>query len=395
MPSYAPDQYLYLEANLSTGPTGYTRLYGSGNKSNFVEFETPPPDGSGPWQVDQIAEFFVPINARLYFSDYPAPLPPGPIQPFDPRVKRPLMPPSMNYIGNDGTTLTPTKNRSGGVTGFSGTAKTGDKYGLSVSSSIGNGKGRQPKVQVSWLSTVMSITKNADVPLTFGFNYSPTAEWFTVFLSRGNVGTAILVDLNDAYALGGVAALTRTIRYYDYVYATQNVTMPVTSSKPGMYLPSLAALWPFSDRVEYFAPAISLIASRTTPKLPPLSKPTPLAAFGALEEFSSSIVPSTSSADLLAAMMALIAPALGPLAGEFVSPHETSFGALQDAALWMGWLLVMGSGEQSFIQEASDYYKYLQFLISSGFTPGTGLNMTQKPIELGIDGKPKPDNDGK
>jgi hypothetical protein len=70
------------------------------------------------------------------------------------------------------------------------------------------------------------------------------------------------------------------------------------------------------------------------------TKSTPLIALGSVQ-FNKWPV---TQAEILAETLALVGPALGPLAAEFISFIEWPADGLREAAKWLGWVLAKGSG---------------------------------------------------
>jgi hypothetical protein len=113
----------------------------------------------------------------------------------------------------------------------------------------------------------------------------------------------------------------------------------------------VATLWPYLDRVQFFAPALAQIAAGVG--RPPLQSQTPLAAFVTFDL----TFPLPPESDFINSFSALVAPAIGPFLAEFISPTEQEVAGLQSAAQWLGLVVANGSGKQDFLKELAAFYE--------------------------------------
>jgi len=388
---YPLKDYLLLKGRSTNTASqkNYTRLLGP-TQAQFVEFLTPSPVQK--FGTPEITDFFVPILSPLYFSDYAPPSPPqaastGPIAPRPPVTiggrPQPVLRPQ--YLGSDGTVLKVTTT-SGQVTMLSGTSKSNDIYELKLETSSGNGPGRQKNTHAVWSAARITITKNGDGPLVFSIGYCPMDDFASVTLSYQNIETGILIDFGpltvDANGnVIGQAQITRELTYYERSFSHQTEGMPAASTDPQMYLPMASALWRIIDRIEFFAPALELLVSRTASNLPAL--PRPMAPLSAMQAFT--LTPNVKLLDYIAQQTAWIGSALGPLTAEFVSPIDPSSDGLKSAALWLGWALSYGSGKADFDTALTAAYNAYQTLLSEGGPSGGGPTQkpTVKPVSAG------------
>jgi hypothetical protein len=367
-PSNYPRDFLLLQARLVPGTPGLTRLQGTGTDIDFVDInQLDIVPGLGAFQLGQIAQVEVPGESRLGLSGYPSlasSLPvKGPIQRHFVRknIQQILYPnPSFDYLASDGTVLTVNRDPSSGlITGFMGTGKDDHQYKLSIHTSVGMAPGRIEAISVSWLYAVVFIQKDEDTPLMFGFAYCPWNNLMNVFLSKDttvattpvSVLNNIRIDLApyDPKAAEQNVSLSRSFTFFEYTYVAQSLTMDDSASDPPFYLPAKATLWPFLDRVEFFAPALAKVAAEIG--VTPLPFATPL-----LSLVSYSLNFPISSADFISQVGAMVGPAIGPFLAGFVSPTELEVAGLISAAQWLGWALTTGTGHQDFLKELSAYY---------------------------------------
>jgi hypothetical protein len=357
--STTPATSLLLEGTVTVPPTSnlFMRLRQKGPLTQFVEFlEADIADPAlGPFPPDSRATELVKINSSLHFSDYPlpsvAPLPIGPIVPIH---QGPA--PSGQFVGDDGTTLTVTKVANQ-ITGFSAESKDSHKYVLCLETfSLA-----APDIPLTpWCAARMSISDNGDDPLQFGFAYCPLEGKVDIFLARQNVSTGIGVDLQplalqpDGSVLGS-ATLSRDLTYYKNSFGTQTLAMEPESTDPAMYLPISAAFWPYLKRVGFFAPALRALASQTADQVAPPAKP-PLHTLGSLQAYE----PLQA---FVANSISLVGPALGPFAAAFIPPNDSGSAPWIDAARWLGWVLMHGTGSQNLISAFTAQYDYLTSIV--------------------------------
>jgi hypothetical protein len=389
--------YLQVEGRLSPASVanpGFTRLYGT-NVEQFVELnQIDIVPGSGPFQPNQLAIYEIPIESRLALSGFP-PLP-GPLplpKPIHVRIPELAHPPVFpKYLASDGTVLTATGGPSANqITEFSGTGKDGHAYDLSVQTKVITGAGRTAVVTgksptsdgtVKWFNATVSITKDKDTPLTFGFSYCPWANLMWVTLSRGPVKSGIRIDLIPQTPTSNYVALARTFSFHDYVYTVQTQNMGDGVADPAFYLPAVATLWPFLDRVEFFGPALHLISALTAGSLPQAQ--IPISPFVTL----SLKYPITEPA-FVNAISTAVGTALGSLVASFVSPTESQVAALKDAALWLGWIAINGVGKTNFANELSYFYQQATAWFKHEPTQSSSVPLkTYKPLPAPQQGAP-------
>ncbi len=358
----------------------YNRLRNYGPLTNFVEFWKASDPTIGSFPADQHATFLVDISFPLHFSganaqgaaDYPlqepaVPLGPRPIIPIHhPGAPQPPAPPA-GFFGSDGSPLIPTVVGNQ-VIALSGISKTNDKFELKLGTRVlaqEHGVTNLP----TWVFATISITKNGDTPLVFGIAYNPLYEQFGVGLSRGTIlTTGIGVNLrplavNSAGTVSGTANLMRAVTFQGESYSAQTLPMSPESLDPQMYLPTFATLWPFLDRIQYFAPALDQLGKDQVPAMS-----TPLMALGSVQ-FNKWPV---TLQQVLASTTALVGPAFGPMAGEFLAYTEWSVDGLRAAAKWLASTLVQGSGAHNLQTVITNYYNYYAGLAANG-----GLGSTQ------------------
>jgi hypothetical protein len=355
----------------------YNRLRNYGPLTNFVEFWKASDPTMGSFPANQPATFLVDISFPLHFSgadaqlkpDYPlqepaVPLGPRPIVPIHPPGGPQLPPPPLGFFGSDGSPLNPTVVGNQ-VIRLQGTSKAGDKFDLHLSTRVlaqEHGVINLP----TWVFANISITKNGDTPLVFGISYNPLYKQFGVGLSRGTIQTILTtgigVDMrplavNSAGTLSGTANLMRGVTFQGESYSAQTLPMSPDSLDPQMYLPTFATLWPFLDRIQYFAPALDQLGKDQLPAMA-----TPLMALGSVQ-FDKWPV---TLQQVLTSTTALVGPAFGPMAAEFLAFTEWPVDGLRAAAKWLGWTLVQGSGSHNLQTVITNYYNYYAGLAANG-----------------------------
>jgi hypothetical protein len=282
-----PRNYLVVQGRLVPGNPGFTRLQGL-DEADFIELnQIDIVPGLGPFQLGQMAQAEVSIESRLALSGYPSlatVVPPiGPIVRRDiQQVQHPV--PTLDYLASDGTVLTVKRDPlSGQIIGFQGTSSDNHVFELLMTTTVAPEAGRveesktSNKLPVLWLFAVISITKDGDTPLTFGFGYCPWNCLFEIYLAKGStVENSIRIDLIPETPASTYVSLCRALTFNNYVYVAENVNMQDVATDPPLYLPAVATLWPFLDRVQFFAPALAQVAAGID--LPPLQSATPLAA---------------------------------------------------------------------------------------------------------------------
>jgi hypothetical protein len=339
---------------MTTPTNGYTRLEQAGPVADFVEFaQSANADTSlGPFPPGSHATYLVKVATELHFSDYPLPAAP----PLTPIHLQPPPSPPQGFIGADGTPVTVIKT-SNQVSEFTGKSKLGPTYSLQLET--GNGK----TGQLTWVYARLNITDSTDnSALQFGFAYCPLSRQFDLFLERGEVAIGIGVDLQPLSLdskgnVIGSAALARDVSYYQNEFGSQSLSMPVQSKDPAMYLPIQAAFWPYLQRLAYFAPALREIASETADKIG-APAPSPLYALGDLYYDY-----TKTSAQWIAAAVALVGPALGPFAAEFIDPADTGSQPWIDGARWLGWALMQGTGNGNLVAALEADYTYYKNIV--------------------------------
>jgi hypothetical protein len=394
--SNPPKTFVLLQGKLSQPaslPT-YTRLVADGNQAHFVEFLTSA--ASAQLGTQNLAQFNVQTLDNLYFSDDPPPSPAvAPVFPGGPIIPgglhAPVLPvtthpiplphPSAQFLGSDGTVLQVTTT-NGEVRQLKGTSKNGDVFTLCLQSAGGKGPGRLPTVDTVWAVARISITKEVAVPavppvpefpLVFGVAYSATDAFVKVFLEHNNIGTGFTIDfgqlsLQPDKTVQGTAKITRDLNYYDGNFSLQTLNMDANATDPEMYLPVVSTIWRELDKLQFFGPALQLLASRTAAKISPMPRPmSPLAAMQA-----NMLVPHVALNDFIKQQSAWVGPALGPLVAEFADPTEPGLEALQNAALWFGWELLLGSGKPYLIAAFTEDYNVFQTLAANAGAPAGG-----------------------
>jgi len=358
MPATPATSFL-LQGTVSTGTSGYIRLVGKGPATRYVEFlATANADTAlGPFPVGSIATYLVEVATELHFSDYSLPGTPPVTIPITP--VHPGGPAPSGFEGSDGTVLTVNRT-SGQVTGFSGKAKNGSTYSLTVETVSSSGGDVQTALK-PWVAAKVSLAKDADAPLEFGLAYSPLNRQFGVFVARANVSLGVatnlqplVVEANGSFA--GLAALSRDIAYYEDSYGAQPSSMAAGSKDPEMYLPITAAFWPFTERFGFFAEALRTIASQTADQLAAPAE-APINVLASLQ-----YNPALTSQQFVQAAIASVGPAIGPFAAEFVPPTDTGAQPWLDAARWLGWVLMKGTGNVVLTTALTAEYTYFKSL---------------------------------
>jgi len=391
---------LLLEGTVTVPATSalYVRLRQKGPLTQFVEFlqsdladpstVIPPPN--------ERFQNLVKIDSSLHFSDYPlpqavplpgrpidpihrgpAPQPPSPSAPAGPiEPIHPIPLPSAEFLGNDGTVLTANRT-SGQVTTLSGKSKDGHNYALTLQPFSSPAAGVAPNFK-PWCSVRISVTDNGDDPLQFGFAYCPLEQQFDIFVERLNVSAGIAVNLQqlalqqDGSVLG-TAGLTRDLTYYKNPYGTQIVQMNPETTDPTMYLPISAAFWPYLQRIGFFAPALRTIASQTADQVPPPAKP-PIHTLASLKW-------EDTVQAFVANSIALVGPALGPLAASFIPPNDSGATPWIDAARWLGWALMKGTANPNLTAAFSGQYGYLSSLVTPSHPPSGKIPIFKAPSQ--------------
>jgi hypothetical protein len=394
MSTYEPTVYLYLQGyqNNAIGGADYVGLEAKGDASTYLLFaRSLLAPGTALFDSGRFAGYWVPLQARLYFSSgYPSP-PNPPVALTVPTTAlqgagrfRPGQgadtPPSLDYVGSDGTVLSVASD-AGRITGFSGASTNGYDYALSSAITTGTAPvpGSRTNTTVPWLWARMSITRTeqrsgqpaggTDEPLVFGFGYCPWDNVFTVVLYRGSVGNMVAVDYNGAPQ----ATLTRTITYRAHTFSTTEDVTIQSDQKLTLYPVGGATLWPFLDRVSYFSAALQKLETSIATQLSaypyPLSALTLLRYTSTLSEFLSYNVP-------------LIQPNLGALAAQVMGSAEE----FADAALWLGWLLRASAGQQSLTELLTVTYQAFEALPPG--QRGISKGGFHAPVVFGLNGKP-------
>jgi hypothetical protein len=376
----------FLLEGTQSGPSpnaGFTRLTSKGLLSNFVEFrsiDTADP-ALGPFPPGSHATYLVKNTSELHFSDYVVPPPAAaPVFPTGP-VKRgaPAPAPAGEYLASDGTILKPTIT-NGQITGFSGKSKAGDTYALSVQTGTSRGPKNLTNDQ-TWVGARISITKTEDNkiakngadPLMFGFSYSPLYMFFSVFLEQANISTGINLDYHALVSNGqggseGSASAARGLTYYGDSYSLQTLPVDADQNDPKIYLPARLTMWPFLERAAFFAPALKTIAAETGGTLPVSAHP--LASLGSLP-----VVWPAAIDKYVMQTLEVVGPALGPLAASFVPPPDSGIAGMDDAARWLGWILMRGSGSLDLVAALEGQYNYWKNQV-----PATGGGRGALPI---------------
>jgi hypothetical protein len=306
--------------------------------------------------ADTNGNFFVPLTARLFFSDDPPPEPEAGInQVFSPGMAPVAL---AGMLGSDGSPVTSTHLKEPGPlggsvatwNGLTGTSKDGHKYELSLTSDGGDGVGRTP-VKVSWAFSHMTFTKDTET-VEFSFGFSAASALLLIALSHKNVNSTLLVDLseidtNDGVNFTGSAELTRRILYYTVPFCTQSTSMPAADTQPGMILPS-SPLGPFIEAISYFAPALKYVVGQLGKASLPAKVPSAIASLNAFNPALKETAPQ-----FLAVAMPFVAPALPLLAASLA---DTLCAGLTDAAYWIGWTLGQGLGKADLVTSLEQYY---------------------------------------
>lgn len=396
-----PATSFLLEGTVTVPATSnlFMRLRQPGPVTQFVEFlvaDIADPT-LGTSQANSKTQELVNINSNLHFSDYPLPGPvvgpvepiapihpipvsrfaepasapgpgptpspgpgpkPLPIEPIAPIHPIPIPIPAEGFVGNDGTPIT-VKETAGQITQFSGESKDNHNYVLTLetfsSSAADVAQNLKP-----WCAARMSVTDNGDDPLQFGIAYCPLEEQFDIFLERLNVSIGIGADLQplalqpDGSVLGS-ANLTRDLTYYGNSFGAQTLQMDSEATDPAMYLPIVAAFWPYLSRIGYFAPALVALASQTAGQVAPPAKP-PLATLASLQAYNPVQTFVTNS-------IALVGPALGPFAASFIPPNDSGNAPWIAAARWLGWVLMHGAGSANLTSAFTAQYEYFTSIV--------------------------------
>lgn len=356
-----PATSLLLEGIVTVPATSnlFMRLRQEGPLTQFVEFlqtDFAVAPVALPSPNSKVQEL-VKIDSSLHFSDYPLPggmpSPAGPIRPIHPE---PI--PAEGFIGNDGTALTVTR-ASGQITGFSGQTKDSHSYVLSLETFSSTAAGVPPNFK-PWCAARMSISDTGDAPLQFGFAYCPLEQQFDIFLERQNVSVGIAVNLQPLAlqpdgSILGAASLSRDLTYYNDPFGTQTLAMNPESTDPAIYVPISAAFWPYLHRIGFFAPALRALASQTADQVAPPAKP-PLHTLGSLKGYN-------TLQDFVANSISLVGPALGPFAASFIPPNDSGAAPWIDAARWLGWVLMHGTGSQNLTSAFTGQYEYFASIV--------------------------------
>jgi hypothetical protein len=379
----------FLLEGTQSGPSpnaGFTRLTSKGPLTQFVEFRSidRADPKVGPFPPGSHATYLVKNTSELHFSDYDVPPPAAaPVFPAGPlkRGAPPAPAPAGEYLASDGTILKPTIT-NGQITGFSGKSKAGDTYALSVHTGASRGPKNLTKDQ-TWVTARINITKTGDntknggEPLIFGFSYSPLYVFFSVFLEQGEISTGINLDYHALVSNGqggseGPASAARGLTYYGDSYSLQILPVDAEQNDPKIYLPARLAMWPFLERAAFFAPALRTIAAETAGTLPVSAHP--LASIGSLP-----VVWPAAIDTYVTQTLAVVGPALGPLAASFVPPPDSGIAGMDDAARWLGWILMRGSGSPNLVAAIEGQYNYWKAQVPPAGAPRGALPVWKAP----------------
>jgi hypothetical protein len=385
--------------NQSAPAPGFLRLSNAGPLTNFLDLPisgilSPNPLKPTP---NSVLSCLVDVGAQFRFSDYPAPTPvplpigravPGPLPIGTPGEPVSPVPPRRipGLYGSDGTVLVPTQT-SGQVTELSGKASDGFTYSLSLDP-FSVAASNPVTAAKAWAGVRISLSKTKTVEtsspppapppvLQFGFSYNPLQSQFGVFVECNNVSLGILANMELLYQQEEVtisAVLKRSITYCSDLFGAQTINMDGNSTDPAIYLPIAGVFWPFTELFGFFEPALAYIASQTGDTLPE-AQPTPLSVLAQLQYLNNpglKYPPSWSLAQFIANATAQIGPALGLFAAEFLPPSDSGIQPWIDAARWMGWVLMKGTGMtvlETALTAQYDYWKNYVPSIGEGLKP--------------------------
>jgi hypothetical protein len=387
--SVTPAEAILIQGsvNQSAPPPGYLRLSNAGPLTNFVDLPisgilSPNPLNPKP---NSVLSCLVDVGAQFRFSAYPAPTIPLPIGKAVPgslpigtpgRPVSPVPPPrNPGLYGSDGTVLAPNQP-PGQITQLSGKASDGFTYSLSLDH-FSLAASDPVTAADSWAGVRISLSKtktgeNSAPPpvLQFGFSYNPLQSQFGVFVECNNVSLGILATMELLYQQEEVtisAVLKRSITYYSDLFGAQTIDMNGDSTDPAIYLPIAGVFWPYTELVGFFEPALAYIASQTGNTLPE-AQPTPLSVLAQLQYLHNpglKYPPSWSLAQFIANATAQIGPALGLFAAEFLPPSDSGIQPWIDAARWMGWVLMKGTGMPALETALTAQYDYWKNYVPS------------------------------
>jgi hypothetical protein len=352
---------------------GYIRLIGPGVATRYVDMLNP--GGADQSKIGQQVAYQIPMSSELLFSDYPLPPPPTDLAglashpialpthsgaPAPSRIPVPPLP--THYLGNDGSPITAKLNSMRQILSLSGKSKAGVVYVMSLAVWASTESGYSTP---TWVHAAINFTEHPateptqqEQPLTFSLAYSPLHRALGVFLDRSavspagtqwagiitnvttGIGVQLLTDFPPLKAPIYDAIVNQGIAYYGNVYSSQSVSYTQGQNTPQIFLPTRLALWPFADRVSYFAPALHAIAASTGGVLPTVA--TPWLTLASVNQQ----VTSYTSSSYLSYAVPVVGPAIGPLAATFVTPENSGIVGLDDAASWLGWVLMNGPARE-------------------------------------------------
>jgi hypothetical protein len=285
-------------------------------------------------------------------------------------------PPAGLFQGSDGTDLT-VQTKSGQVVGFTGKGKDGHNYGLSVQISSETAPGRVQGTTATWMFARMTMTQDANPGLIVGFGYCPSDNLMNVFAECANVQTSLMIDHSQSQLPNGTTAMTNNLSYYDVSMMAQTLKFAASQTNPGMYLAPGEALWPYLTPLDFFAPALELIASQTAALLPQIPAPnTPAVEVGSIA-FGTFTPQTLSEESFVYNAVGTVGPALGPLAATALDPSTPVGGAIQAALQWMAWqAFVIDNSSLSAVLSA-DYAAWVAWLKANQKT-----GSDKKPIPI-------------
>jgi hypothetical protein len=383
--------YLEIQGDVSTSGSipDYTRVNtATGSVEHFVRFlttATAPGTGSFP----NGSRLPVPVSqeATLYFSDAAYGVPPaaaGVPKPFP--ITSPVMRPKPSagvYQASDGTALT-AQMKAHQVAGFTGKGKDGHNYALSIQISSATAPGRVKGTTATWMFARMTMTQDANPPLVVGFGYCPSDNLLNVFAECANVETSLMIDYSQSQLPNGTTAMTNNLSYYGASMMAQTLKFAASQTIPGMYLAAGPALWPYLAALDFFAPALELVASETAALLPKIPPPnTPAVEVGSIG-FGTYTPTTLSEASFVYNTVGTVGPALGLLGATALDVGTSVGSAIAAAIQWMAWQALVIDNSSLTAALSADYAAWVAWYDANQKT-----GSDKKPIPIFYPKDPK------
>ncbi|WP_139350213.1 hypothetical protein [Rhodanobacter sp. C03] len=309
--------------------------------ARYVEFLTTAITTPPPAVPSLTNNLYVRLYTPLYFSDYAPPPAPVGSPNFNvgkiaqvPLLNNPQVTPAGLEL-YDGSPVTVEKVKGiGPISGFSGTAKDGTLFQLSLTPSNaelpGRVAGRAANPNTTWVFCRADLSMGGKPQFSMSMGFSPEDLLVTLSMYHENVSSSIGLDLAPATGPGGYAKVTRAVTYYGQTVSTVTVNMQDGAIAPVQIATS--PLHQFVSTTDLMSSALASVLGEVAGQ----TQTDPLTALGSLD-----VQYPETQISYVNRGMALTGPACARLALLLSGSPMPGF---PDLAQWIGWSMASLGG---------------------------------------------------